>query len=31
VVVNFNGVSRFPDPEQIQAIQLAISAAVGVS
>jgi hypothetical protein len=29
--VNFNGITSFPNPEQIQAIQLALSAAVGVS
>jgi hypothetical protein len=31
ISVNFNGITSFPNPEQIQAIQLALSAAVGVS
>jgi 2'-5' RNA ligase len=31
IQVNFNGISQFPNPEQIQAIQLALSTAVGVA
>jgi hypothetical protein len=31
VNVNFNGMTQFPNPEQIQAIQLALSTAVGVA